>query len=92
MVVVEKDFHSDTYVVDSGSLLTNVYHSNRDLSSETTENNVGGNKAKRASLYSDFGDLDVTFVDEDLYSYSWLPTQNMWADMMTKEMQLPPSL
>ena len=27
-------------------------------------------------------------IDRDIYSYSWLPTKNMWADMMTKEMEL----
>ena len=31
-------------------------------------------------------------VDGDIYSYSWLPTKDIWADMMTKEMKLPPSL
>ena len=36
--------------------------------------------------------LKERLVDGDVYSYSWLPTKNMWADMMTKEMQLPLSL
>ena len=37
-------------------------------------------------------DLKERLLDGDVYSYSWLPTRNMWADMMTKEMQLPSSL
>ena len=37
-------------------------------------------------------DLKERIVDEDIYSYSWLPTKNMWADMMTKEMTLPSAL
>ena len=37
-------------------------------------------------------DLKERLVDRDIYSYSWLPTKDMWADMMTKEMKLPSSL
>ena len=37
-------------------------------------------------------DLKERLVDGDVYSYSWLPTKNMWADMITKEMKLPSSL
>ena len=37
-------------------------------------------------------DLKERLMDGDVYSYSWLPTKNMWADMMTKEMKLPSSL
>ena len=32
--------------------------------------------------------LKERLVDRDIFSYSWLPTQSMWADMMTKEMHL----
>ena len=37
-------------------------------------------------------DLKERLVDGDVNSYSWLPTKNMWADMMTKEMKLLSSL
>ena len=37
-------------------------------------------------------DLKEWLVDRDIYSYSWLPTKNMWADMMTKEMKIHPAL
>ena len=33
-------------------------------------------------------DLKERLVDGYVFSYSWLPTKSMWADMMTKEMQL----
>ena len=37
-------------------------------------------------------DLKERLVDGDIHSYSWLPTKDMWADMMTKEMKIPPAL
>ena len=37
-------------------------------------------------------DLKERLVDEDIYSYSWLPTKSMRADIMTKEMELPSAL
>ena len=67
-MVVEKDYHSDTYVVD-----TSNDHSEEDSADcsrgRNLENKVyDDNKNKRASLYSDFGDLDLTFVvDEECY-------------------------
>ena len=37
-------------------------------------------------------DLKERLMDRDIYSYSGLPTKDMCADMMTKEMKLPSSL
>ena len=37
-------------------------------------------------------DLKERLVDGDIYSYSWLQTKDMWADIMRKEMKLPPYL
>ena len=66
-MVVEKDYHSDTYVAETG----NDYSAEdrADCSRVDLENKVyDANKNKRASLYSDFGDLDLTFVvDEECY-------------------------
>ena len=65
---VEKDFHSDTYVADTGA--GDEHHKTDELlSGSDLENRVySHNKNKRASLYSDFGDVDLNFVvDEDLY-------------------------
>ena len=33
-------------------------------------------------------DLKERLIDGDIYSYSWLPTKKMWADMTTKKMML----
>ena len=65
---VEKDFHSDTYVADTGA--GDEHHKTDELvSGADLENRVySHNINKRASLYSDFGDVDLNFVvDEDLY-------------------------
>ena len=37
-------------------------------------------------------DLKERLVDGDVYSYSWLPTQGMLADVLTKEMKIPQAL
>ena len=34
-------------------------------------------------------DLKERLIDGDILSYSWLPTGDMMADMMTKEMRMP---
>ena len=31
-------------------------------------------------------------MDKDIQSYSWLPTQDMLADVLTKEMKIPQAL
>ena len=36
--------------------------------------------------------LKKRLVDRDIHSYSWLPTQDMLADVLTKEMRLPQAL
>ena len=33
-------------------------------------------------------DLKERLVDGEIYSYSWLPTQGMLADVLTKEMKI----
>ena len=47
---------------------------------------------ERKTLRLTVVDLKERLVDGDVFSYSWLPTKSMWADMMTKEMQLLSSL
>ena len=37
-------------------------------------------------------DLKERLVNGEISSYTWLPTQNMWADILTKEKQLPETL
>ena len=33
-------------------------------------------------------DIQDILVDCDVISYAWLPTEYMWADILTKEMKL----
>ena len=58
----------------------------------TLESIASSKQIERKTLRLTVVDLKERLVDGDIYSYSWLPTKNMWADMMTKEMQLPPAL
>ena len=37
-------------------------------------------------------DLKERLVDGDVHSFSWLPTQDMMADLMMKEMKIPVNL
>ena len=37
-------------------------------------------------------DLKERLLDGDIYSYSWLPTESIWADMLTKEKKMPLAL
>ena len=37
-------------------------------------------------------DLKERLVDREISSYVWLPTQNMWVDILTKKKQLPEAL
>ena len=37
-------------------------------------------------------DLKERLVEGDITSYSWLSTDSMWADILTKEMRLPSGL
>ena len=65
---IEKDFHSDTEVVETGAGVK-INQTDVLLSGAEPENRVyRHNKNKRASLYSNFGDVDLNFVvDEDFY-------------------------
>ena len=41
---------------------------------------------------NDIVDLKERLVNGEISSYVWLLTQNMWADILTKEKQLPETL
>merc|ERR1711895_254989 len=47
---------------------------------------------ERKTLRPTIVDLKERLVDKDIFSYSWLPTKDMLADVMTKEMHLCPAL
>ena len=58
----------------------------------TLESIASSKQIERKSLRLTVVDLKERLVDGDIFSYSWLPTKNMWADMMMKEMELPSAL
>ena len=61
-------------------------------SEATLESIASSKQIERKTLRLTVVDLKERLVDGDVFSYSWLPTKSMWADMMTKEMQLPSAL
>ena len=61
-------------------------------SEATLESIASSKQIERKTLRLTVVDLKERLVDGDVFSYSWLPTKNIWADMMTKEMQLPSAL
>ena len=57
--------------------------------SEATLKSIASSKQiERKTLGLTVVDLKERLVDGEIYSYLLLPTQSMWADMMTKEMRL----
>ena len=61
-------------------------------SEATLESIASSKQIERKTLRLTVVDLKERLVDGEIYSYSWLPTQSMWVDMMTKEMRLPPAM
>ena len=58
-------------------------------SEATLESIASSKQIERKTLRLTVVDLKERLVDGEIYSYSWLPTQSMWTDMMMKEMRLP---
>ena len=61
-------------------------------SEPTLELIASSKQVERKTLRPTIVDLKERLVDRDIHSYSWLPTQDMLADVMTKEMHLPQAL
>ena len=61
-------------------------------SEPTLELIASSKQVERKTLRPTIVDLKERLVDKDIFSYSWLPTKDMLADVMTKEMHLPPAL
>ena len=61
-------------------------------SEPTLESIASSKQVERKTLRPTIVDLKERLVDRDIHSYSWLPTQDMLADVMTKEIHLPPAL
>ena len=55
----------------------------------TLESIASSKQIERKTLRQTIVDLKERLVDRDVQSYSWLPTQDMMADLMTKEMKVP---
>ena len=58
-------------------------------SEPTLESIASSKQVERKTLRPTIVDLKERLVEKDILSYSWLPTQDMLADVMTKEMHLP---
>ena len=68
--MIEKDYHSDTYLGDcaaANDLDEDNKADDRPAEFDLEQRVYNINKNKRSSLYSDFGDLEIAFVNEDLY-------------------------
>ena len=61
-------------------------------SEPTLESIASSKQVERKTLRPTIVDLKERLVDRDIHSYSWLPTQDMLADVLTKEMCLPQAL
>ena len=61
-------------------------------SEPTLELIASSRQVERKTLRPTILDLKERFVDKDIQSYSWLPTQDMLADVLTKEMKIPQAL
>ena len=58
-------------------------------SEPTLESIASSRQVERKTLMPTILDLKERLVDKDIQSYSWLPTQHMLADVLTKEMKIP---
>ena len=61
-------------------------------SEPTLESIASSRQVERKTLRHTIMDLKERLLDKDVYSYSWLPTQEMLADVLTKEMKIPQAL
>ena len=61
-------------------------------SEPTLESIASSKQVERKTLRPTIVDLKERLVDRDIHSYSWLPTQDMLADVLTKQMHLPQAL
>ena len=58
--------------------------------SESTLESVASTKQiTTKTLRNVITDLKQRLVDEEITSYAWLPTDSMWADILTKEKRMP---
>ena len=60
-------------------------------SEATLESIASPRQSDRKILQMTVVDLKERLTDGDIYSYSWLPTENIWADMLTNEKIMSPA-
>ena len=61
-------------------------------SEPTLESIASSRQVERKILRPTILDLKERLVEKDIQTYSWLPTQSMLADVLTKEMKIPKAL
>ena len=61
-------------------------------SEPTLESIASSRQVERKTLRHTIMDLKERLLDGDVYSYSWLPTQEMLADVLKKEKKIPQAL
>ena len=61
-------------------------------SEPSLESIASSRQVERKTLRPTILDLKERLVERDIQSYSWLPTQDMLADVLTKEMRIPQAL
>ena len=61
-------------------------------SEATLESIASSKQIERKALRMTVVDLKERLIEGDVQSYAWLPTERMWADILTKEKRLPSDL
>merc|ERR1712055_432439 len=61
-------------------------------SESTLESIASSKQVDRRNLRMTVQELKDCLLERDVVSYAWLPTEHMWADVLTKEMKMPEGL
>ena len=61
-------------------------------SESTLESIASSKQVVNKSLRMTVCELKDKLISGEVLSYAWLPTESMWADVLTKEMKLPAAL
>ena len=61
-------------------------------SESTLESIASSKQVVNKSLRMTVWELKDKLLDGEVISYAWLPTEHMWADVLTKEMRMPEAL
>ena len=60
-------------------------------SESTLESIASSKQIATKTLRNVMTDLKQRLIDDEISSYAWLPTDSMWADILTKEKKMPSS-